>query len=81
MFCWGVMLSAVYGGLADGFAEILDGVASLTATFVLTYMILWMTQHAQTLRADLEGKLDDYKWRASAGNSRSISCSGPQRDP
>jgi len=54
----GVIISAVYGGLAGGFAEIFDGVASLTATVVLTYMILWMTRHAQTLRADLEHKLE-----------------------
>jgi len=54
----GVTLSAVYGGLAGGFAEIFDGLASLTATVVLTYMILWMTRHAQTLRADLERKLE-----------------------
>jgi high-affinity iron transporter len=54
----GVIISAVYGGLASGFAEIFDGVASLTATVVLTYMILWMTRHAQTIRADLERKLE-----------------------
>jgi len=53
-----VIISAVYGGLAGGFAEIFDGLASLTATVVLTYMILWMTRHAQTIRADLERKLE-----------------------
>lgn len=54
----GVIISGVYGGLAGGFAEVFDGPTSITATVVLTYMILWMTGHAQTIRTDLERKLE-----------------------
>jgi high-affinity iron transporter len=54
----GVSISAIYGGLAGVFAEVFDGVASLTAAVVLTYMIIWMTRHARTMRAELEQKLE-----------------------
>jgi len=48
----------VYGGLSGASAEIFEGAASLTATVVLTYMILWMTRHAQTLKTELERKVE-----------------------
>jgi len=54
----GLAILAVYGGLAGVSAEIFEGIASLTATVVLTYMILWMTRHAQTIRADLERSVE-----------------------
>jgi len=52
----GVSMSAVYGELAGVPAQVFEGVAALTATVVLTYMILWMTRHSQTMRAELERK-------------------------
>jgi high-affinity iron transporter len=54
----GMSVSAVYGELTGVSEGIFDGVASLTATVVLTYMILWMMRHAQTMRAELERKLE-----------------------
>lgn len=54
----GVAISAVYGGLAGVSAEIFEGFASLTAAVVLTYMIIWMTRHSGTMRAELEQKLE-----------------------
>ena len=54
----GLGISMVYGGLEDAFAGVFDGVAALTAAGVLTYMIVWMTRHAQTIRSELEQKLE-----------------------
>jgi len=54
----GLAILAVYGGLGGGSAEIFEGVASLTATVVLTYMILWMARHAQTIKSELEQKVE-----------------------
>lgn len=54
----GLAILAVYGELADVSAEIFEGAASLTATAVLTYMLLWMTRHAQTIKAELERKVE-----------------------
>lgn len=54
----GLAVLAVYGELPEVSAEIFEGVASLTATAVLTYMLLWMTRHAQTIKAELERKVE-----------------------
>lgn len=54
----GLVVSAVYGELTGASIEIFEGIAALTATVVLTYMILWMTRHARTLRAELEQRLE-----------------------
>jgi len=54
----GLAILVVYGGLTDASAEIFEGVASLTATVVLTYMILWMARHAQTIKVELERKVE-----------------------
>jgi len=54
----GLGISMVYGGLEDAFAGVFDGVAALTAAGVLTYTIVWMTRHAQTIRSELEHKLE-----------------------
>ena len=54
----GLAISMVYGGLEDAFAGVFDGVAVLTAAGVLTYTIVWMTRHAQTIRSELEHKLE-----------------------
>lgn len=54
----GIAAAVVYGGLKGASAEIFEGAAALTATVVLTYMILWMARHAQTMKAELERKLE-----------------------
>ncbi len=54
----GLAISMVYGGLEEEFAGVFDGVAALTAAGVLTYMIVWMTRHTQTIKSELEQKLE-----------------------
>lgn len=54
----GLVIFGLYGGLTGASAEIFEGVASLTATVVLTYMILWMATHAQNIRVELERKVE-----------------------
>jgi len=54
----GLAVLAVYGELAEVSAQIFEGAASLTATAVLTYMILWMTRNAPTIKAELERKVE-----------------------
>ena len=49
---------AVYGGLEGNSEKIFEGVATLTAALVLTYMIFWMSKHAKMLKGELEGKID-----------------------
>jgi len=55
---FGAVLFVVYGNLTGFGAQVFEGVAALTATLVLTYMILWMTKHAQTIKAELEQKIE-----------------------
>ena len=54
----GVAIQMVYGGMNKVTAELFEGVASLTAVVVLTYMIFWMTKHSKNIRGELEEKLD-----------------------
>jgi high-affinity iron transporter len=54
----GVGIQMVYGGMNKVTAELFEGVASLTAVVVLTYMIFWMTKHSKSIRGELEEKLD-----------------------
>jgi len=54
----GVAIQMVYGGMSKVTAELFEGVASLTAVAVLTYMIFWMTKHSKNIRGELEEKLD-----------------------
>lgn len=53
---WGVI--AVYGSLPKSAERLFEGAASITATAVLTYMILWMSKNARTIRGELQEKLD-----------------------
>lgn len=53
----GLGIFVVFGELSETAAEAFEGVASLLATVVLTYMILWMAQHAQNIRVELEQKI------------------------
>jgi high-affinity iron transporter len=54
----GVGIQMVYGGMNKVTAELFEGVASLTAVVVLTYMIFWMTKHSKSIRGELEEKLN-----------------------
>lgn len=54
----GVALQVVYGGLDAFAAELFEGVASLTAVAVLTYMIFWMTKHSRDIRGEIEENID-----------------------
>jgi len=55
---FGAVLFVVLGNLTGFGAQVFEGVAALFAAFVLTYMILWMTKHAQTIRTELEQKVE-----------------------
>jgi high-affinity iron transporter len=35
-----------------------EGIASLTAVAVLTYMIFWMTEHSKNIRGEIQEKID-----------------------
>jgi len=48
----------IYGGLPAGADKIFEGMASISATVVLTYMILWMAKNAQKIRSELQEKID-----------------------
>ena len=54
----GVAVQAIYGGLDKVTAELFEGVASLTAVVVLTYMIFWMTEHSKDIKGELQDKID-----------------------
>jgi high-affinity iron transporter len=54
----GVAIQMIYGGMSKVTAELFEGVASLTAVAVLTYMIFWMTEHSKNIRGELQGKID-----------------------
>jgi high-affinity iron transporter len=48
----------IYGGLPAGADKIFEGMASISATVVLTYMILWMAKNAQKIQGELQEKID-----------------------
>ncbi len=54
----GIAFMAVYGGLTGNNEKIFEGVATLTAAAVLTYMIFWMSKHAKMIKGELEEKID-----------------------
>jgi len=54
----GGVIQTVYGGLDKVAGEIFEGIASLSAVAVLTYMILWMSEHAKDIRGELESKVN-----------------------
>lgn len=54
----GIGLNVFYGGLSGAAAELFEGTASVTATAVLTYMIIWMSRNAHRIRDELHGKVD-----------------------
>lgn len=54
----GYAVQTVYGGLAETPAQVFEGVASLTAVAVLTYMILWMSGHGGEIKGSLQTRMD-----------------------
>ena len=54
----GFLVQTLYGGLSKVAAELFEGVASLTAVAVLTYMIFWMTGHSKRIKGELQDKID-----------------------
>ena len=49
----GIVLQVFYGGLGKVAGELFEGIASLTAVVVLTYMIFWMTKHSKEIKGEL----------------------------
>ena len=70
----GLIIQLVYGGLTGASAELFEGIASLSATAVLTYMIVWMSQNANKIKSEVRYKIDA-KFR-----EQKISIPFPQRD-
>ena len=54
----GFLVQSLYGGLSDVVAQLFEGIASLTAVAVLTYMIFWMTGHSKRIKGELHDKID-----------------------
>lgn len=52
------LFMVTYGGLEGKAEEIFEGVATLTAAAVLTYMIFWMARHAREIKGELQQKVD-----------------------
>jgi high-affinity iron transporter len=57
-FVFGIVIQMIYGGMSDVAAELFEGIASLTAVVVLTYMIFWMTEHSKNIRGELQEKIN-----------------------
>lgn len=54
----GAAFYLLYGGLEGKMAEVFEGVASLTAAGVLTYMIFWMSRNARKLKGEFQERMD-----------------------
>lgn len=54
----GAAIFVVYGGLSGISAGIFEGLASLGASAILTYMILWMAKNSKSIKNELERKID-----------------------
>lgn len=61
-----IALSLILGGgiiillgeLAGFWEKMFEGVASISATLVLSYVIIWMAKHAGSMKGELETKID-----------------------
>jgi len=53
-----VVFKAVYGGLEGRAEKIFEGLATLSAAGVLTYMIFWMARRSQEIKGELQEKVD-----------------------
>ncbi|MGH2681699.1 MAG: FTR1 family iron permease [Actinomycetota bacterium] len=54
----GAIIFAVAGGLPHTAGEIFEGVATLLAVVVLSWMIFWMRRNAINIKGELQGKVD-----------------------
>lgn len=54
----GAVIFLVSGGLSHTASEIFEGVATLTAVVVLTWMVFWMRRNARNLKGELQEKVD-----------------------
>ncbi len=54
----GVAIQVIYGGLDKFTAELFEGLASLSAVAVLTYMIFWMAERSKGIREELQRQID-----------------------
>ncbi len=62
----GALFLLIYGGLEGRAEEIFEGIASLSAAAVLTYMIFFFAKHAKGIRGELQSKVDASLGRGSA---------------
>lgn len=62
----GLAIRAVMGGLKGKAMEIFEGAMMLTATGMLTYMIVWMQRQARHIKTNLHGRLESALGSGSA---------------
>jgi len=53
----GGIIVLTIGQLTGLWAKAFEGVASIFATLLLSYVIIWMSKHARTIKSELEGKI------------------------
>ncbi len=53
----GFSLNYYFGGLSGASEKMFEGIASITATVVLTYMIFWMAKNASNIKSTMETKI------------------------
>lgn len=51
-------LSAANSALSDEAGELFEGLTSLAAVALITWMTFWMASHARTMKSELHGKVD-----------------------
>lgn len=54
-----LIISILYGGVGEGKKELFEGIASLIAVAVLTYMIYWMAIKGREIHREVERKLEE----------------------
>ena len=57
-FVLGLFIQRIYGELEGISAQLFEGIASLMAVVVLTYMIFWMTEHSKKIRGELQERIE-----------------------
>lgn len=50
-------VALIYGGLGEGRKELFEGIASLTAVAVLTYMVYWMATKGREIKREVEKRV------------------------
>lgn len=54
----GLIIQLAYGGLSGASGQLFEGIASLGASSVLIYMIVWMSRNASKIKGELQQKID-----------------------